>query len=138
MEYTISITKVQQHIKLIDSTAKVNALITNLKKLADAEKVSTGEIAFKNESLTFISDLQAAIDNYKLASSITEDVTYTDEEITPLIEEYKSLVDEIAVLQADGDINNLEDVSLYKTKVARKNELKDIRDKLIAVGWTMP
>lgn len=135
MTYTIQETTVNQHPKLKESATRVAKLVETLKQYSDFEKVEKNEIAYKDETIAFIEALNKAVNDYAVACSTTEDVEYTDEQIVELTEEWQTLIQRETDLRNDGDINNVEDVKAFNEIVVRKNELKNIYDKLVAQGY---
>ena len=134
--YTITITKENPHRKFKIADEKIGQLVKILKKQADREKVTSGVIPFKTESIAFINAIEASLETYRGTCLVSEDKTYTDEEIDALVALYGTLVQQKADLLADAEINDIQANDEFQRIVARVAELKEIRAKLIAAGWT--
>lgn len=135
MEYTIQVQNENQHYKYKMADNWITRLVEALKKEADKEKIVSNTILFKDESIVFINAIGSALSDYKQTCIESEDVTYTDEMITALINDFQVKTDRIAELRADTSINYLESSEEFIRLQEDVAKLKNIRDKLIEAGW---
>lgn len=140
-DYTITMDIVNLHPKLNQAITSTKNLKNALKSYMDNEIVQNGgteDASYQVSTDTYMAALDAALVAYEAEATVQDTTDLTLKEANALWAEKVRLDAEITRLEADPNIDDLENNTNYKRLKARQFYLDDAYAQLVAQGFTPP
>lgn len=138
--YTLNVDTINFHPKLNNAIFNTKRLKDQLKAYMDGEVVANGgeDATYKADTDAYMEALDNALVAYEAQATEQSVIVITQEEANKIWKEKTDLDAEIAILEADPDIYDLEAVPAYKKMKLQQVYLDDAYSQLTAQGYTPP